>query len=79
MIRNLRQILPIEKALLFSWNTDNLNQIIRSGNQIDFGGLIFREESNKMNIKLILLKIFVFSCSVCSLASFLDSARSLAF
>lgn len=56
MVRNPKQI----NIALFSWNTDNLNQIIRSG-QVDLGGvLIFREESNKM-IKLILLKRFVFS------------------
>lgn len=57
MVRNPKQI----NIALFSWNTDNLNQIIRSG-QVDFGGvLIFREESNKMTITLILLKRFVFS------------------
>lgn len=56
MVRNPKQI----NIALFSWNTDNLNQIIRSG-QVDLGGvLILREESNKM-IKLILLKRFVFS------------------
>lgn len=35
--------------------------MIKSGNQIDFGGgLIFREESNKMHIELIQLKRFCF-------------------
>lgn len=57
MVRNPKQI----NIALFSWNTDNLNQIIRSG-QVDFGGgLLFREESSKMTIKLILLERFVFA------------------